>query len=143
MTLDKKHTTMTDRLAAAPGDVRRGIEPNDPAFDAEEFDALSDMIGEDGVREMVEIFEAETRQRLRRLAAGDQNFAALVREMHTLKGAAATVAAPRLAVLGRAFEKAAQRGNAPTSDQLKAIGDALEAFLAQVRTRNETRAPSA
>jgi HPt (histidine-containing phosphotransfer) domain-containing protein len=107
------------------------------AFDAAEFRALSEMIGEDGVREMVEIFAAETRQRLRRLSAGDQTCATLVREMHTLKGAAGTVASPRLASLGRAFEQAAQRGIAPTSADLTAIETALEAFLAAVRTWSE------
>jgi HPt (histidine-containing phosphotransfer) domain-containing protein len=106
-------------------------------FDAVEFGALSEMIGEDGVREMVEIFATETRRRLRRLTAGGQNLNALMREMHTLKGSAGTVAAPRLALLGRAFERAAQRGVGPSSDDLKAIDTALEAFLAAARTWNE------
>jgi len=101
---------------AALGHARTGgmpRVPDAPAFDAVEFAALNEMIGEDGVREMVEIFETETRQRLRRLAAGDQNAATLVREMHTLKGAAGTVSAPRLAALGRTFEQAAERGIVP------------------------------
>lgn len=106
-------------------------------FDAVEFGELSGMIGEDGVREMIEIFAAETRQRLQRLTAGGQTSATLVREMHTLKGAAGTVAAPRLAELGRVFEQSAQRGIAPTSDDLTAIGTALEGFLAEVRSWTE------
>ena len=125
---------MTSYVPAVADDV---AADNAAAFDALEFDALSEMIGEDGVREMVEIFATETRQRLRRLTAGGQNCATLVREMHTLKGAAGTVAAPRLAFLGRAFEQAAQRGVGPTSDDLKAIDSALEAFLAAVRTWSE------
>ena len=119
--------TVTDDAAA----------DNAAAFDALEFAALSEMIGEDGVREMVEIFATETRQRLQRLTVGGQTCATLVREMHTLKGAAGTVAAPRLALLGRTFEQAAQRGIGPTSDDLKAIDTALEAFLAAARTWNE------
>lgn len=114
--------------------------PRPPAFDAAEFDELREMIGQDGVREMVEIFETETRQRLRRLTAGNQTTATLVREMHTLKGAAGTVAAPRLAVLGRTLEQAARDGIAPTLAQLKAIEAALEAFLAAVGVRNDLRA---
>jgi HPt (histidine-containing phosphotransfer) domain-containing protein len=106
-------------------------------FDALEFRALSEMIGDDGVREMVEIFAAETRQRVGRLTAGGLTCATLVREMHTLKGAASTVAAPRLAAMGRAFEQAARLGVGPTSDQLEAIDTALEAYLAAVRTRND------
>lgn len=108
---------------------------NAPAFNAAEFDELSEMIGEDGVMEMVEIFEAETRQRLRRLAVGGQDLATQVREMHTLKGAAGTVAAPRLNALGRTLELAARDGIAPTPDDIKAIEIALEAYLAAVRAR--------
>jgi HPt (histidine-containing phosphotransfer) domain-containing protein len=113
------------------------------AFDAVEFNVLSDMIGEDGVREMVDIFTSETRQRMHRLTAGGQNCATLVREMHTLKGAASTVGAPRLAALGRALELAAGRGIGPTSGDLEAIDLALEAFLAAVRIRNKARDPAA
>ena len=123
---------------AAAGNAEERGAADAAVFDAVEFSALSEMIGQDGVREMVEIFETETRRRLRRLAAGGQNLTALVREMHTLKGAAGTVGAPRIALLGRAFERAAQRGSGPSSDDLKAIDAALEGFLAAVRTWNES-----
>jgi HPt (histidine-containing phosphotransfer) domain-containing protein len=142
MISDRRHSMTTHAPAAAQyaavGDAQERSAREAPAFDAVEFGALSEMIGEDGVQEMVMIFETETRQRLRRLTAGGQNFATLVREMHTLKGAAGTVASPRLAVLGRTLEHAAQRGIAPTVDHLNAIDDALEAFLAAVRIRNES-----
>ena len=122
-------------LAAAAGNAQeKGAAV---VFDVAEFNALSEMIGEDGVREMVEIFATETRQRLQRLTAGGQSCATLVREMHTLKGAACTVGAPRLAAMGRAFERAAQDGIEPTSEELAAIRTALEAFLAAVHNRNE------
>jgi HPt (histidine-containing phosphotransfer) domain-containing protein len=123
--------------AAATGTAQKTSAADTTVFDAVEFSALSDMIGEDGVREMVEIFAAETRERVRRLTAGGQNCATLMREMHTLKGAACTVGAPRLAAMGRAFERSAQRGIGPTSEDLKAIDAALEAFLTAVRFRNE------
>lgn len=106
-----------------------------PPFDAEEFAALNEMIGSDGVAEIVEIFEVETRARLRRLTAGGQDVATLVREMHTLKGAANTVASPRLAEFGRRFEQAARRGIVPTSDEFRQMESALEAWLAAVRDR--------
>jgi HPt (histidine-containing phosphotransfer) domain-containing protein len=111
-----------------------------PEFNSAEFDELSGMIGEDGVMEMVEIFEAETRQRLRRLAAGGQNIATQLREMHTLKGAAGTVAAPRLAALGRTFEMAARDGIAPSANDFKTIEQALEAYLTEVRGWSADRA---
>jgi HPt (histidine-containing phosphotransfer) domain-containing protein len=113
-----------------------------PAFDAVEFDELSDMIGEDGVTELVRIFEAQTRLRIRRLEAGGQDLTTQVREMHTLKGAAATVGAPRLATLGMVAEQAALDGIAPTGADFIAIADALEAFLADLRVRNRDREPA-
>jgi HPt (histidine-containing phosphotransfer) domain-containing protein len=124
-------------MRASGGAMSRPPQP--PAFDAAEFDGLREMIGQDGVMEMVEIFESETRQRLRRLAAGNWDPTTLIREMHTLKGASGTVAAPRLTALGRIFEQAARRGIGPTPDDLKAISDALEAFLNEARARNECR----
>jgi HPt (histidine-containing phosphotransfer) domain-containing protein len=113
-----------------------------PAFDAADFDELIDMIGEDGVMEMVAIFETETRLRLRRMMAGDQTIAAQLREMHTLKGAAGSVGAPRLTALGRALEHAAHQGIAPTTGDLMAIEAALEAYLAALRARNAQLAPA-
>lgn len=114
-----------------------------PAFNAAEFNELCEMIGDDGVMEMVEIFEAETRQRLRRLAGGDQTIATQLREMHTLKGAAGTVAAPRLTALGRKFEQAAHDGVAPVSNDFKTIEIALDAYLTEVRAWSVDRPPVA
>jgi HPt (histidine-containing phosphotransfer) domain-containing protein len=121
---------------AAPGGRWSALAPSPDilAFDPGEFDELIEMLGEEGVVEMLEIFETETRRRLLRLTAGDQDIATQMREMHTLKGAAGTVAAPRLAALGRSFEQAARKGIAPGPDDLKAIEDGLEAFLVAVRT---------
>lgn len=104
-----------------------------PAFAAAEFAMMAEMIGRDGVMQMVSIFEAETRQRVLRLAAGEQSRTTVVREMHTLRGAARTVGSPRLAVLGGTFEADARHGRVPTMDQLKMIEDALDAFLSAVR----------
>jgi HPt (histidine-containing phosphotransfer) domain-containing protein len=121
---------------STPPDLGAMRSPRDaPAFDPAEFDGLSEMIGDDGAMEMIDIFETETRERIRRLAAGNLPVGTLVREMHTLKGAAGTVAAPRLAALGRAFEQAGPRGIKPTPGDLNAISDALEAYLAAVRVR--------
>ena len=64
----------------------------------------------------------------------------LVREMHTLKGAAGTVAAPRLAALGWMFEQAAHEAIAPSEDDLIAIADAFAAWLEEVRLWRQRRA---
>jgi HPt (histidine-containing phosphotransfer) domain-containing protein len=126
-----------ERGPSCSGSAPSGNAPSGdaPAFNAAEFDDLSDMIGEDGVKEMVEIFEAETRQRLRRLAAGDQDIATQLREMHTLKGAAGTVAAPRLTALGRTFELAARGGIGPAPNDIRTIELALEDYLTAIRAR--------
>jgi HPt (histidine-containing phosphotransfer) domain-containing protein len=116
----------TNRTLSSSGDPA--------AFDAAGFDDLTEMIGHEGVLELVGIFENETRQRLQRLSAGGQDIATLVREMHTLKGAAGTVAAPRLTALGRTFEQAALDGIAPLPTDIKAIESGLAAYLAAIRT---------
>jgi HPt (histidine-containing phosphotransfer) domain-containing protein len=109
------------------------------AFDAAEFDELSEAIGADGALEMVEIFETETRKRLRRLATGDQDIATQLREIHTLKGAAGIVAAPRLAALGQMFEHAASRGIGPAAQEIEALDEALEACLTEMRAWGRRR----
>ncbi|MGD0432824.1 MAG: Hpt domain-containing protein [Acetobacteraceae bacterium] len=114
-----------------------------PAFDATQFAELSEAIGDDGAAEMVEIFETETRQRMRRLSGGSQDIATQLREMHTLKGAASTVAAPRLAELSRILEAAARSGIAPAPDQLEALTVALEAYLMAMRGWIGRRSPAA
>jgi HPt (histidine-containing phosphotransfer) domain-containing protein len=120
-------------------DIALSLFSDTPAFDAMDLDEKSDMIGETGVLEMVEIFEADTRRRLRRLAAGDQDIHTLSRELHTLKGAAGTAAAPRLNAMGRMFELEANRGIAPAPDQIDALETALEAYLTGFRAWNQRR----
>jgi HPt (histidine-containing phosphotransfer) domain-containing protein len=131
---------MTPHILAATRNEAAMPEPSFhtagiPAFDPAQFADLGEMIGVDGVLEMVMIFEAETRERLLRVTAGGQDIGTLVREMHTLKGAAGTVAAPRLTALGRSLEHAASLGIAPTPDDLETVSAALEAWLAAVRDR--------
>ena len=103
-----------------------------PVFDPVEFAMLADALGEDGVREVVWIFETETRDRLRRLSNGGQDRATIVRELHTLKGAAATVASPRLTEIGRALEQLAREGVTPVPRDLAAIAAALDAYMREI-----------
>ena len=138
-----RQTISTDPKAVGTRKEAALRSPRIAAFDAAEFDELSEMIGQIGAVEMIGIFESETRLRLRRLAAGTQDSATLVREMHTLKGAAGTVGAPRLTALGRTFEHAAQKGISPAPRDLAAIEDALEAFLREARARSQSRAATA
>ena len=117
--------------------------PRPLSFDAAEYKETLEMIGDDGVAEMVETFEIETRARLQRLRTGGQDITAIGREMHTLKGAAVTASAPHLGAIGLALEQAAKQGILPTSDDLQTIGDALDAFLAEVQAWHACRAVAA
>jgi HPt (histidine-containing phosphotransfer) domain-containing protein len=121
------------RIQIAPASDAGSVPRNIPVFDGTEFAELREAIGDEGVTEIIVIFETETRERMRRLRNGSQDIATQLREMHTLKGAASTVAAPRLADLGRRLEAAAGRGIAPAPDQLEAITEALEAYLMAMR----------
>lgn len=127
-------------LALSPQAPKAARAPVPSVLDARAFDELIEMIGEEGVMEMVAIFETETRRRLRRLRDGGQNRDTLCREMHTLKGAAGTVAAPHLSTLGRAFEDAANEDIPPTEEDIQTIEDALDAFLTAIHARHLNRA---
>jgi HPt (histidine-containing phosphotransfer) domain-containing protein len=134
--VNKEFPAMRRAMAAAQNLASGGavsLCTETKAFDAAGFDELCEAIGADGALEMVEIFETESRKRLRRLAMGDQDIATQRREIHTLKGAAGTVAAPRLAALGQMFEQAANRGIGPSPHQIEALDAALEACLAEMR----------
>jgi HPt (histidine-containing phosphotransfer) domain-containing protein len=126
-------------MAYGPAMTRAAVErdppcvDDTPAFDAVDFDELAEAIGDDGVKEMVAIFEAETRLRLNRLAAGDQSQQTQLREMHTLKGAAGSVAARHLAGIGMRLEQAVHDGIAPTRHDRDMIEAALEIYLRAVR----------
>ena len=127
-------------LPLKPRGKSRAARLSEPVtFDAVEFDGLIDMIGEEGVTEMIGIFETETRRRVQRLRGGDQDMTTISREMHTLKGAAGTVAAPRLFALGRGFEEAANQDIPPTREDIQAIEDALDDFLLAIHSRGQNR----
>ncbi|MBN8907180.1 MAG: response regulator, partial [Rhodospirillales bacterium] len=71
---------------------------------------LAQDVGEDGRAEMFALFTAETEARLGRLASGRLEPATLLREVHSLKGAGATVCASRLSRRAADLE-ARLRGN--------------------------------
>ena len=110
--------------------------PTRPEASEAVFDALLDMLGADGVAELIEIFEVETRRRLVRLAARDQPGAVTRRELHTLKGAAGTVGAPGIVRLVTLLEHTATGETPLTAADLAAMEASLEAFLAAFRARS-------
>jgi hypothetical protein len=99
-----------------------------PAIDTDALGTLLDVLGQDTVRRMVEIFESETEARLHRLGGTPADAAALREEMHTLKGAAITVGAPRLSALAGAAETRLKQDGTAALPELPALSAAFDAF---------------
>ncbi|HEY3848309.1 MAG TPA: ATP-binding protein, partial [Acetobacteraceae bacterium] len=103
-------------------------------FDAAALHALGEDIGHDGVAEMLEVFQHETQERLQRMAVPGVPPATLMREVHTLKGAAGTVCAPLLRRRAEAIETRLRAGGAIEPGDLAGLSGALQAFIAAVET---------
>jgi HPt (histidine-containing phosphotransfer) domain-containing protein len=99
-----------------------------PAFDAAALHALGEDIGHDGVAEMLHVFQQETRVRLRRMMEAGSQSGSLMREAHTLKGAAGTVCAPLLRWRAEAIEAQLRAGGSIAPGELAGLTEALHAF---------------
>ena len=87
-------------------------------------------IGEDGVAEMATLFRAETADRLARLADAGRETAADLREIHSLKGAAATVGAERIADMAQKLESRLRSGGSLAASDVPGLTDAFTAWQA-------------
>jgi CheY-like chemotaxis protein len=97
-------------------------------FDAIALRALEEDIGCDGVAEMLDVFRQETRARLQRMATPGIPSTTLMREAHTLKGAAGTVCAPLLRRRAAAVEARLRAGAPIEAGDLAGLSGALQAF---------------
>jgi signal transduction histidine kinase/DNA-binding response OmpR family regulator len=104
-----------------------------PAFDGAALHALGEDIGHDSVAEMLEVFQQETRTRLQRIAAPAIPSATLMREVHTLKGAAGTVCAPLLRWRAEAIEARLRAGAPLQAGDLTGLATAFQAFTVAVQ----------
>jgi CheY-like chemotaxis protein/HPt (histidine-containing phosphotransfer) domain-containing protein len=104
-------------------------------LDMAALEEMIEAIGDDGVAEMVSMFERETRDRLARLADLADEPLVQDREVHTLKGAATTVCAPALADLAVAIELRLKRGGALAPADVAALNEAFCDWLAAVQAR--------
>jgi hypothetical protein len=102
------------------------------AFDAAALHALGEDIGHDSVAEMLEVFQEETRARLQRMAVPGVPSVTLMREAHTLKGAAGTVCAPLLRRRAEAIEARLRAGAPIDPGDLGGLMAALQAFTTAV-----------
>ncbi|MDR3536860.1 MAG: ATP-binding protein [Acetobacteraceae bacterium] len=115
---------------SVPSPAGEGV-PDAVACDRVALDALAAEIGADGVAMLHAMFVAETRTRLVRLATPLDPDTCL-REVHTLKGAADSVCASRLAALAGVAERRLKVGGTLHPADLRAFGAAFDAFLAAV-----------
>jgi HPt (histidine-containing phosphotransfer) domain-containing protein len=102
------------------------------AFDAAALHALGEDIGHDGVAEMLEVFQQETWVRLQRMTAAGIPSVNLMREAHTLKGAAGTVCAPLLRRRAEAIEARLRAGVPLEPGDIAGLSEAMQAFTAAV-----------
>jgi signal transduction histidine kinase/CheY-like chemotaxis protein/HPt (histidine-containing phosphotransfer) domain-containing protein len=109
-----------------------GAAGTDEALDRQSFARLKEDIGEDGVAELLAMFEVETRARLALIADRRLDRTTLAREVHSLKGAAATACAVSLARLAAALETCLERGDGVAEADVSALTEAFEAWRAEV-----------
>jgi signal transduction histidine kinase/CheY-like chemotaxis protein/HPt (histidine-containing phosphotransfer) domain-containing protein len=110
-----------------------GEQAADQAFDAAGFEQLKQDIGADGVAEMVMLFERETRARLNLLDQGGLERARALREVHSLKGAAASVCAMSLATCAADAEARLRQDDASADVDTASLTTTFDAWRAAVR----------
>jgi hypothetical protein len=118
----------------APAFVPEAAAAETPGCDRAALHGLAVDIGEDGVAEMLEVFAQETRARLQRMAAPDIPPATLMREAHTLKGAAGTVCASLLCGRAAALEERLRSGRLAAPGDIAGLHTAFDAFIEVIET---------
>jgi len=106
-----------------------------PTLDVDGLAEMEDAIGADGMAEMVGLFITETEARLERLADPNRDAGSDLREVHTLKGAAATVGGPLLAHLAESLEARLRDGGSMGAADLVALNAAFTAWRGAIMTQ--------
>ncbi len=128
--LTAMYEALTDGTAAARLPDQGDLAP--PArivCDQAALAALRCEIGAPAVAEMIEVFEADARARLRTMAASLHDRPALLREAHSLRGAAGAACAPALADMARDLEIRLKAGVAVSDDEVALMATAFDAYL--------------
>lgn len=112
---------------------------HEPVLDPESIAALNAVAPDDGgafLRELIDIFLADTPERLRELAQSlsTSDTATATRAAHSIKGAAGNFGARPLAEIARRVEMLAKEGNLAGAQQLT---PELEREFARVKTAME------
>jgi CheY-like chemotaxis protein/HPt (histidine-containing phosphotransfer) domain-containing protein len=100
----------------------------EPALDRASFARLKEDIEEQGVADLIAMFEAETLDRLARIADPHLDRGTLSREVHSLKGAAAAASATLLSRRAADLEIRLEHGEGMNDDDIPALTEALDAW---------------
>lgn len=119
--------------SAEPQPVGAKPEPSPLALDV--LTEMEDAIGQDGIIEMVQLFQSETAARLARLMQPTRDLSIDLREVHTLKGAAATVGAPVLTELAVRIEESLREGGMLTQDDVVRLQARFDLWCAAINAR--------
>jgi signal transduction histidine kinase/CheY-like chemotaxis protein/HPt (histidine-containing phosphotransfer) domain-containing protein len=145
-----KETLLTALLTALDTATPRAAEvvptapPDQPAaLDGAAFKHLAEEIGDDGMAELVTVFENETLTRLALISGAGLDHATLIREIHSLKGAAASVCAHLLSGQAAAIEVRLLHGDALDDADVARLTAAFEAWRGMVRAPDRAIAMSA
>jgi signal transduction histidine kinase/CheY-like chemotaxis protein/HPt (histidine-containing phosphotransfer) domain-containing protein len=118
-------------------------EQTEVALDQDAFSELTREIGADCIADMIAMFEAETRTRLTLLADRGLDRVTLVREVHTLKGAAAATCAASLSLRAAVIEQRLRHDEPRDDIDLAPLTEAFEAWRAAVHRLDATTAIAA
>lgn len=142
----RKETLLAALMAAlgTPGaaDVRiptaANTDPANAALDHMALAHLTEEIGADGVAELITMFAQETLARLQSIADPGLDRATRIREVHSLKGAAAAVCAAALSHRAAAAEMQLRHDDTVDTVDTAPLAEAFDAWRAAVRTAGAT-----
>lgn len=111
--------------AAMPG-------PTEQALDDLAFGRLTREIGADGVAELVAMFAAETRARLPLIGGRGLDHSRLLREVHSLRGAAAAACAVALSRRAESIEQRLKADDTLVEIDIAPLSEAFDAWRTAV-----------
>jgi signal transduction histidine kinase/DNA-binding response OmpR family regulator len=112
----------------------------EPVLDPDAFGRLMEEIGPESAAELVTLFTSETCARLLRIGDGGLDRATLIREVHTLKGAAASVCAVSLAARAAGVELGLRQNEALDHVEILPLTEAFDAWRAALLAMNVAEA---
>jgi CheY-like chemotaxis protein/HPt (histidine-containing phosphotransfer) domain-containing protein len=123
----------TTGAADLPMPIAANMDPGELALDDAALGCLTGEIGADGVAELITMFAQETLDRLHLIADPALDRGTRIREVHSLKGAAAAVCAVSLSHRAAAAEVQLRHDDTADSVDTAPLVEAFDAWRAAVR----------